>query len=118
MPGATGASGTRRLRALGASVTRHEEGTEQEQQDREADRGVGDVERVEPQVADTDIDEVDDVADAEPVGHMPEASTQQQLERNREQRVSSRGVVEPDDRANDTDRDDREEQRLIVEEAE
>src|SRR4029079_4891527 len=118
MPGATGASGTRRLRALGASVTRHEEGTEQEQQDREADRGGGDVERVEPQVADADIDEVDDVADSEPVGHIPERATQQQPERDRQQRVPSRGVVEPDDRPDDADRDDREEQRLVVEEPE
>ena len=38
-----------------------------EQQDRGAHRGVGDVERAEPEVADAHVDPVDDVAEAEPV---------------------------------------------------
>ena len=48
----------------------------------QADRRIGDVERVQPEVADADIDEVDDVADAEPVGHVAERATEQQPERH------------------------------------
>ena len=57
---------------------------------READRRVGDVEGVPAQVADAGIDEVDDVAEPEPVDQVAERPAEQQPERDREVRGSGR----------------------------
>src|SRR4029453_16291384 len=120
MPGATGASGTRRLHGLRPVLVpaRRQERGEQEQEDGEADGRISDVEGIEPEVAQTDIDEVDDVADAEPIGHVAECAAEEEPERDGQQRVPAGTVVEPHDRSHDTDRDDREEQCLVAEQPE
>ena len=65
-----------------------------------------------------EVDEVDDIADPEPVGHVAERAAEQQAERDRQERVPAGRAVEPDDRADDPDGHDREHDRLVAEQAE
>ena len=92
MPAATGASGIQASpRRLGRSVTaRRRNALTSSSRMASADRGVGDVERVEAQVAEAGVDPVDDVAEAEAVDHVAERATEQQAERDRQQRVPAR----------------------------
>ena len=79
--------GARRPSRRGLDERRPERGDEQ-QQDRQADRRVGDVERVEAEAADPDVDEVDDVAEPEPIEHVADRAAEQQPERDRQVRAA------------------------------
>ena len=68
----------------GSARQRRPEARREEQQDREADRGVGHVERVPAQVADPGVHEVDDVAEPDPIGQVAERAAEEQPERDRE----------------------------------
>src|SRR5688572_629315 len=86
-PAAIGASGIDWFRGLAGSRTRwpasvdavepeppRQQRARQQQQDRARDGTVGDVERVEAQVAQAGVHEVDDVAQPQPVEHVAEGT--------------------------------------------
>src|SRR6476661_2759869 len=116
IPGAVAASGIGTLDGTAQQV--RQEGGDDQEQDRARDRGIGDVERVEPQVPESDIDPVDDVAESEAVGHVPQGSAEEQAERDRRERVATGAPVVPDDQRDHADRDEAEQERLVLEQAE
>ena len=79
---------------------------------------VGDVERVPAEPADPDVHEVDDVAEAQPVDHVAERAAQQQPEGDREVQAPPGVTVIPDDQGDDAERDQAEQDRLVVEQPE
>ena len=73
-----------------------------EQHDRRADRGVGDVEGVEPQVADPDVDEVDDVAERDSRSiRLPSAPPSRRPSAIDRYRLRPAAAVVDDDQADD-----------------
>ena len=79
---------------------------------------VGDVERVPAEPADPDVHEVDDVAEPQPVDHVAERAAEEQPEGDREVQAPPGVTVIPDDQGDDADRDEAEQDRLVVEQPE
>src|SRR5689334_15131800 len=115
-PGATAAS-TIRLALPDPGERRDQRRTDQHH-DRDADRGVGDVEGVPAEVADPDVDEVDDVTEAQPVGHVAERATEQQSERDRQVQAAADLAVVQHDQADHEERHDPEQHGVVPEEPE
>ena len=75
-PAAVAPSGIRRGTEPGREA--REEGQPDQQHDRGADRGVGDVERPEADIAESDVDPVDDEAEPEPIDEVADRAAQEQ----------------------------------------
>ena len=88
-PAASGHRFRHRRRRLGAPPTARCSAASRSRSG-EADRGVRDVERVPAQVADAGVDEVDDVAEAQPVDEVAERAAEQQPEGDRQVAASAR----------------------------
>ena len=118
--GGDGAVRHRPRRVAVAAQAEHdrEERHQDEQQDRGAHGGVGDVEGPEAEVADAHVDPVDDVAETEPVDQVAERAAEQQPERDREVEAPARPAVVPDDQRHDPERHDPEHERLVAEDPE
>src|SRR5436190_791870 len=115
-PGATPAS-TIRASLADPRQRRDQRGADQHH-DRDADGGVRHVERVPAEATDPDVDEVHDIAETKPIGHIAEPATEQQAERDREVDAAAHLPVVHDDQADHEQRHDPEQQRVVAEEAE
>src|SRR5438309_747821 len=107
----------RRLRRRRAVLLVPERGGDEDDPDH--DRRVRDVERPEPDLADADVDEIDDVALRDSIEQVPEGATELHPERRRhERRVARDLAVVVDDREDRDDREHRQERRALGQETE
>src|SRR6266404_7141002 len=97
---------------------RRSDGQQDQHEDRPADRRVGDVERVPANAADAGVDEVDDIAETQPVRHVAERPTEQQAEGDRQVRASPGPRVIRDDEPDHDDRDEPEDRGVVAEQPE
>src|SRR4051812_22714252 len=95
-----------------------EEGCADEEDDRQTDGRVRQVERVEAQISDPDVDEIDHVPDPKPVHEIADRAAEQKTECDRHVEAPSRSAMVRDDEADDGKGDDPEQHRVIAEQAE
>ena len=69
-------------------------------------------------VAEPDVDEVDDVAEAQPVDQVADRAAEQETERERQVQAPPGSRVVADDQRHDDERHDPEHERVVAEQAE